>query len=168
MKKPGGKTELPDPQQLGRLADELADLAQSLAGISQPFLLNNGDRAADGPILAPDASDLLRTCRRIYEQRRARKEFFDSASLFGEPAWDILLDLFAADLDGRDLSVTDACIGAAVPMTTALRWTLILERQGLVRREGDPRDARRVFLRLSPHGRQVMTAYFERILSNES
>jgi DNA-binding MarR family transcriptional regulator len=56
--------------------------------------------------------------------------------------------------------VTSACIGSAVPATTALRWISILERQGLLMREADPGDARRVYVRLSPRGYEAMLEYF--------
>jgi hypothetical protein len=98
--------------------------------------------------------------RQTYEDRRRRNKIFKSEELFGEPAWDILLDLFVAAKERRRVSVTSACIGSAVPSTTALRWISILERQGLLTREADPGDARRVYVRLSPAGYEAMLEYF--------
>lgn len=98
--------------------------------------------------------------RQTYEDRRRRTKIFQSDELFGEPAWDILLDLFIAAKERRRVSVTSACIGSAVPSTTALRWISILERQGLLTREADPGDARRVYVRLSPRGYEAMLEYF--------
>lgn len=34
--------------------------------------------------------------RQSYDDRRRREKIFKNESLFGEPAWDILLDLFIA------------------------------------------------------------------------
>lgn len=98
--------------------------------------------------------------RQTYEDRRRRNKIFQSDELFGEPAWDILLDLFIAAKERRRVSVTSACIGSAVPSTTALRWISILERLGFLTREADPGDARRVYVRLSPRGYEAMLEYF--------
>lgn len=101
--------------------------------------------------------------RAIYRGRRLRAQLLGDDGLFGEPAWDLLLDLFIAEAEGKRLSVTAACIGAAVPTSTALRWILILETRGLVRRENDPTDARRVFLHLTEDGHQRLNAYFSQL-----
>lgn len=98
--------------------------------------------------------------RQTYDDRRRRTKIFRSEDLFGEPAWDILLDLFIAAKERRRVSVTSACIGSAVPSTTALRWITILERQGLLVREADPGDARRVYVKLSARGYAAMLEYF--------
>jgi hypothetical protein len=98
--------------------------------------------------------------RQTYEDRRRRTKIFRSEDLFGEPAWDILLDLFIAAKERRRVSVTSACIGSAVPSTTALRWIAILEKQGLLVREADPGDARRVYVKLSARGYAAMLEYF--------
>ncbi|MDE8653624.1 MarR family transcriptional regulator [Novosphingobium album (ex Liu et al. 2023)] len=98
--------------------------------------------------------------RQTYEDRRRRSKIFKSEELFGEPAWDIMLDLFVAAKERRRVSVTSACIGSAVPSTTALRWIAILEREGLLLREADPSDARRVYVKLSTRGYSAMLEYF--------
>ena len=82
-----------------------------------------------------------------------------NADLFGEPTWDILLDLFVAAREDRRVPTTSACIGAHVPPTTALRWLRILEMRGLVEREEDGHDGRRTFVRLSARGEDVMESY---------
>lgn len=94
----------------------------------------------------------------LYGNRRRRVKLF-GADLFGEPAWDILLDLYIATETGKQISVTSACIGAAVPLTTALRWLTMLEARRLIVRENDDRDARRSYVRLSDLGRELMDRY---------
>jgi hypothetical protein len=106
---------------------------------------------------------LLNVAREAYRDRRLRAKAFEDPSLFGEPAWDLLLDLFIAALEGKRVPVTSACIGAAVPTTTALRWIGLLEAQGLISRENDSSDARRIFVKLSDDARQSMADYFGRI-----
>lgn len=98
--------------------------------------------------------------REHYQSRRRRDKIFGSEGLFGEPGWDILLDLFIAAKEGRRISVMSACIGAAVPSTTALRWISALEREGLLLRQDDPNDARRTYVDLSPRGYMAMVEYF--------
>lgn len=109
----------------------------------------------------------LRTAQIAYSLRRQRTEIFRNSALFGEPAWDMLLDFYIAELKGKALSVTDACIGSAVPATTALRWISILQESGLVAREEDPKDARRVYLHLTQHGSTLMQTYFDHTLNQE-
>jgi DNA-binding MarR family transcriptional regulator len=98
----------------------------------------------------------------ILKKRRKRERFF-SGSLFADPAWDMLLELYAAELGQRRMSVTDVCMGSGVPPTTALRWICTLEKNALVTRSVDPFDARRVFIRLSDKGLSSMSSYFAEI-----
>lgn len=90
--------------------------------------------------------------RRYLRARRLRDELLP-AELFADPAWDMLLDLYASELEGRPVSVSSACIAAAVPPTTALRWLGRLEELGLVDREDDSNDCRRTFVHLTDTGR---------------
>lgn len=95
-----------------------------------------------------DALMLSWFAREEYEERRRRVESFDE-DLFGEPTWDILLDLFSSQVIGRQISISSACIAACVPQTTALRWLQVLIDRGLINRVPDPADGRRAWLRLS-------------------
>jgi DNA-binding PadR family transcriptional regulator len=112
-----------------------------------------------------EASAALALARELYLGRRRRARFL-SADLFGEPTWDILLDLYVSAREGRRVPTTSACIGAHVPPTTALRWLRILETRGLVEREGDGRDGRRTFVRLSDKGLAAMDAFFRATLAS--
>lgn len=98
---------------------------------------------------------LLAFARESYAIRRRRDRHLPG-DLFGEPTWDILLDLYVATRENRPVPTTSACIGANVPPTTALRWLRILEARGLVEREEDNRDGRRTFVRLSSRGLAAM------------
>jgi DNA-binding MarR family transcriptional regulator len=92
--------------------------------------------------------------------RTARRQFF-KASLFSDPAWDILLELFAAEQEGRRVAVSTVGLDGNIPQTTALRWINALKNEGLVERRDDPLDARRSFLSLSDSGLRAMTLYFQ-------
>src|SRR3546814_2543305 len=75
----------------------------------------------------------------MLRQRRMREQYFP-ADLFADPAWDMLLDLYAARLEHQPVSVSSLCIAAAVPATTALRWIKTMTEAGLFVREADPQD----------------------------
>ncbi|WP_338468091.1 winged helix DNA-binding protein [Novosphingobium sp. ZN18A2] len=121
-------------------------------------LLPGAEGGPDGRLAQAEADSALRWAREIYTERRRRDRFFPT-DLFGEPSWDILLDLFIASRESRRVPTTSACIGAHVPPTTALRWLRILESRGLVEREGDRSDGRRTFVRLSTQGLKIMEEF---------
>lgn len=141
-------------------ANGLLSIARDLEAFAtrSEWSLPDISAATDDNESAQDHPYWLELARRAYSDRRRRAKYFD-ASLFGEPAWDLLLDLFIAEKEGRRVSVTSACIGAAVPSTTALRWILVLENEDLVWRENDPKDARRAFLHLTAKAYTQMIEY---------
>ncbi|MYL96739.1 MarR family transcriptional regulator [Novosphingobium sp. FGD1] len=150
------------------IANELLAMARELEiGESTSTVLDTmpgrSSSAPDGSRVTTAGQDhpiWVELARQNYDDRRRRNKIFRSEDLFGEPAWDILLDLFIAAKERRRVSVTSACIGSAVPSTTALRWIAILEKQGLLVREADPGDARRVYVKLSARGYAAMLEYF--------
>lgn len=112
------------------------------------------------PINAETQARHTAIAREIYAARRRRHKALP-ADLFGEPTWDILLDLYIAAREDRRVPTTSACIGAHVPPTTALRWLRILEARGLVEREDDGRDGRRTFVCLTFRGLAAMDQTLE-------
>ena len=147
-------------------ANELLALAAELEQGAAPAPA--GDGYVPSTEFAPeDDGRWLRLARHTYRRRRSRILFFEE-SLFGEPAWDLLFDLFIAAKERKRVPVTSACIGAAVPTTTALRWLALLEDRSLVVREADPTDARRIFVRLTAEAYAKMVAYFARAAAGES
>ncbi|MBY0521374.1 MAG: winged helix DNA-binding protein [Sphingomonas sp.] len=99
----------------------------------------------------------------VYAARRARDACFGAdAVLFGEPAWDILLELHSAQTTGRDTSITSACFASNVPNTTALRYLGNLEAHGLIVRRGDPGDRRRSVVSLSDTTSEMMQDWLAR------
>ena len=105
--------------------------------------------------------------RTILKLRRNRDRFFGN-DLFADPAWDILLELYAAALAQYRVSVSNLCIAAAVPGTTALRWIKQLEDAGMIVRRADPTDGRRHFLMLSDRALGTMNAYFRTVPADAS
>lgn len=111
--------------------------------------------AGSPPASVPSDAPLVRSILRL---RRLRGLHFVPA-LFADPAWDILLDLAAARIDGRMVAVSSLCIAAAVPATTALRWITQMTEQGLLVRHPDLHDGRRVFIALADAAAAAMDAY---------
>ena len=146
----------------GELSAELEDLAAAKRlseAASPPKARMIGGARAKG--LSSDRRLYADTARLAYDLRRSRGTVFGDHDLFGEPAWDILLDLYVAHCDDKPVSVSSACIGSAAPPTTGLRWLGVLTEQGLILREHDPDDQRRVLVRLSDSGLGAMDRYFE-------
>ena len=69
--------------------------------------------------------------------------------LIADPAWNLLLDLALARIEGRRICVTSACIASGVAPTTALRWIGEMVKRGVLVREADEQDGRRAWVRIS-------------------
>ena len=113
-------------------------------------LLTAGDArwfAASDPERYPNEIYAFRA-KQILRDRRAREHLFPS-DLFADPAWDIMLDLFAARIEQKAISVSSACIASAAPPTTALRYIRRLVNAGIIDEIPDKADRRRVYVRLT-------------------
>lgn len=106
--------------------------------------------------------DTARLARILFRERVCRNHLL-GGELFGEPSWDMLLDLYAAEAEGQTICISSACIASAVPATTALRYIATLERNGFIERLPEPGDKRRFNLRLTEAGRSRLTETLERI-----
>lgn len=134
------------------LADELNDLISSIEA---------REPSAEEPKSSdPTIDDWLEAALDAYNMRRQREKVFADLDLFGEPTWDILLDLFIGELKNLRMQTTSVCIGAQVPQTTGLRWIALLEKQNLVRRYRDTADSRRVYIQLTDYGLRGMVQIF--------
>jgi DNA-binding MarR family transcriptional regulator len=124
-------------------------------------------RALDEVAFAPSSATFSQIpteadVRELLRLRRNRERFFPQ-EIFADPAWDILLELYAAELGQHRIAVSSVCAAAAVPATTALRWINTLEENQLVQRMNDRFDCRRVFLSLTDAGLAAMNDYFDTI-----
>ena len=146
---------------LTQLSEEVGRIAHALA-----TLVQSSPRASSMPVLPTARSVFLDddvalgvALRAVIRSRRARSQFFP-ADLFADPGWDILLDLMAARCERRRVSVSSLCIAAAVPPTTALRWIKDMTSAGLLVRQADVADGRRIFIDLADNAATAMRAYF--------
>jgi DNA-binding MarR family transcriptional regulator len=145
---------------LRQLSDEVNRIAATLARLS------TGPTASPRPVeaeIGSEAPDVaVETVRAIIRARRLRARYF-SEELFADPAWDMLLDLFQAEISKLRVPVSSLCIAAAVPATTALRWLKTMVQQGIFVRRADPHDGRRVFVELAPQSSNALKRYFAEV-----
>lgn len=160
-------------QQVEAIANTLDRLSQAqpqprqpaVGGFSEFNLAYNGGASAQDASFSGSAAGASvplpdpRLVRQVIANRQARGRFFDPA-LFGDPAWDMLLDLTAAQGEGVQVSVTSLCIAAGVPATTALRWLTQMVESGIFVRLPDPADKRRAFIAMSDAASAAMARYF--------
>ncbi|WP_420144825.1 winged helix DNA-binding protein [Sphingobium sp.] len=167
---------------LQQLSEEVGRLARTLDALTERGRMavpsfDLGPRISDRPsdyigmpVLAPigaapqtmekPAPTLTATqVRDLLRARRIRADFLPG-DLFADPAWDMMLDLLAARLDHERVSVSSLCIAAAVPPTTALRWIRTLTDKGLVERQADPHDGRRIFIALAQEAADALIRWF--------
>ena len=104
----------------------------------------------------PVAASLVRAICAIRQERSN----FIPGKLLGEPAWDLLLRLYAAELDQERMSITKLTRRSGIAATTVLRCIATLAQAGLVRRSDDPMDARRVCVALTLSGVEALNAFF--------
>jgi DNA-binding transcriptional ArsR family regulator len=163
-------------EEVGRLARTLDALTQRARTSAVPSF-DLGPRISDRPsdyigmpALAPIGTTAPKVdpepatlnagqVRDLLRARRIRADYLPG-DLFADPAWDMLLDLLAARLEQERVSVSSLCIAAAVPPTTALRWIRTLTDKGLVLRQADPHDGRRVFITLAQETADALLRWF--------
>lgn len=83
---------------------------------------------------------------------RARRNALFGADLFGEPGWDMLLELYRAKIESRRLSIKSLAIASGAPATTAGRYITMLIDGGLAERTDDPGDGRRALIAITRKG----------------
>jgi DNA-binding MarR family transcriptional regulator len=168
---PGLNADNDDNDRLQKLADEVARIASTLAELAGSPLSSGGDAFSDGligyraapiPISTRTVTVNGADVRKMIRMRRLRDRFL-SADLFGEAAWDMLLDLMAARIEGTQVAVSSLCIAAAVPPTTALRAIRGMTERGLFLRVSDAHDKRRIFIQLSDATADAMRGYLSAV-----
>ncbi len=117
-----------------------------------------------GLLLSGEAHSLTIAADAAHSARSWRNRYFPDR-LFGEPAWDILLDLFIQQQRGNPVSISSACTAGGTAPTTGLRWLNTLEAAGLLEREADRDDGRMSWIRLTTEAHDRMTAYLQDIVS---
>lgn len=100
---------------------------------------------------------LLRVWAEAEFRGRQKRHEFIPGDLLGEPAWDILLDLYVRDARRKPASVSSLCEAAAACGTTALRSLDALEREGLVVRKSAVHQDDEQIVKLTDLGTQAVS-----------
>ena len=110
-----------------------------------------------------DAERLYRRAQWVRAFRLRRRDLLPGA-LFGEPAWDVLIELYLAH--GRQrVSTTALSDGAGVAIATLLRWLEYLTQNDLVAVAKSSTDARMRFIDLTGKGLAAMTNFLRTLPS---
>ena len=91
---------------------------------------------------------------------RLRRNAAMDTTIFRDPAWDMLLDLYCAEHEGKHLTVSQLSYGSGVPIATAIRHIDRMVDADLVKRLDDAKDQRCTIVALTPDAK----AKFERFL----
>lgn len=147
---------VPEPASLlaiSRLLEETARMLHDYALAEDPPLR----RPADAPMPVT-----ARTVRSIIAARWLRREYlgFD----VGESEWSLMLELYAARLEGRQVHQTGLSVAAGVPQTTGLRATRRLTETGIFAARPDPRDGRQLLIALTQPAAERIRSYLEAAL----
>lgn len=110
-------------------------------------------RWSSGVILIDEAN-----VRRVLAARRVRDQL--GPDLFSDPAWDLLLEAFAAWLGRKRVSIADLCSKSTVPATTASRWIEKLKQDGWLRPVGNGGGDGQ-WIELTPVGAIKLRRFFE-------
>ncbi len=137
-----GKAQIPNADRLVRSIEHLLD--QSLTANAT----------------GPTPQQLVKLAKYLREVRKSRGRFLDR-SLFGEPAWDMLLALYISHVEQYRLKVTDLIHESRATSSTGLRWIVKLQAAGLIVRRENHADQRSFFLELPDDGAAKVTALLE-------
>lgn len=94
-------------------------------------------------------------------RRLLRQQLFGAPDLFGDPAWEMLIDLYVHQCERKRLSISALCVTSSIPFSSALRLANKLCAAGILRRVPDPIDGRRTFIQLEPEVAHRVRAYFQ-------
>lgn len=104
-------------------------------------------------------SDIVELLRLIMRER----DRSDINPMFGDPAWDITLELMHAKISGEPMPVSSACTASNAPMSTSLRWIRNMHKGGLIRRWNDPDDKRRDLVELEDEYFESLCKFFDTV-----
>lgn len=116
------------------------------------------------PSLYPASIPLWMIARIMIAQLNRRKGHFPEAT-FEDPQWMMMLELFIASEEGRNVSISSLCVASGVPATTALRHIRTLVARGMFERVSHPRDKRICHVRLSREAKNQMIGYLVTVAS---
>lgn len=123
--------------------------------MSQSSRLHPFDIDAIVERVAQDPAAMARATR-LFSVNRIRRESLWRGERTSEPFWDILLELFVADVEGRVMNISSLGLDAGIATTTVLRKISEMEAAGLVERRADPDDKRRMLVLMTDVSRRII------------
>ncbi len=118
------------------------------------FFRSNSSRSDD------DDATALRNAETTMRRRILRDQLLGASDHFGEPAWEILLDLFIHETKGQPLSMSALCVTAKIPTSSAMKLIQRMCDDGILERSQDIADGRRSLINIAPHVVHRLRAYF--------
>ena len=97
-------------------------------------------------------------------RRQERTREF-SRILFGEPAWEMVLELYIRETAGVSTTTAQLKVGLEMCAAVVARWLLVLEQEGLVGRLAHPLHAGTEFVELTDRSREALERYLASIQS---
>jgi len=161
------KTDLVD--HLGKLSQELQRISHLItpvegkSGQAKPGDARPGARVGEFPAIKI-ANPLF--IRRLLREENKRREI-GNGLLFGDPSWSMLLDLLVANMEGRKVAVSSACIASGAPTTTAMRLINRLVTDTILVRTPDAKDGRRDYLTIDPAIERPLISYLNELAKVE-
>lgn len=133
--------------------EDIDTLAEEVFARIKARIANDRHHAELSIQITPRSS--VEAAQRLIWERRLRDKTL-GPDLFGEPVWDMMLDLFVSSELSRKVSVSSLCIAASVPSTTALRQIQLMYQRGIIEKSPDPADHRRTFVTLTQPWREKL------------
>jgi DNA-binding MarR family transcriptional regulator len=132
-------SKVDDPVSIARRGRSLGAVSRELSRVNRTLR-----RLAAGPARREISGASVRA---MVAARRLRESCFDPA--ISDLAWAILLEAYAARLDGRLSPMTSLGAPAGIARSTGHRWVAALLERGLLTRHADPHDDRIALIGLS-------------------
>jgi len=97
----------------------------------------------------------IKICRLVVKSRKMLGDAlgFDNCA---NPFLDMLLDLYLARYEQREVYLWPLCVASHCPQSTAHRKIVDMERQGLVVRSQGDQDKRRINIKMTGDGIELM------------
>lgn len=102
----------------------------------------------------------LNNAKQAVSRRKFRRQLLGSPHLFGEPAWDMLIELFIHACECKRVSMSELCLITDIPASSALRLVHRLRDKQMVVLVPDVTDGRRHFVELTNDTLQRVEGYF--------
>lgn len=149
-------------------ADQVSvDDANLLLAIGEAYTALARVKLAELGDTSPDSADEHYGFAKALLKGRRDREGRLGQAIFGEPAWDILLELYVLQAERLTPSVSAIGFGV-VPQTTALRCLDRLSDRGLISRVPDDQDARRTKIELTDRANAGVRSSLEVIFASST